>query len=121
MIGIDDLPTLLARMLTTDAELILDRCNALIVGRIAGVKRDPAHGVLSGSNLHFDSAISAAVKRHVFIGVRPHSILACVAPGARQSPGQTNQVDKIVAKQPVPIVAMVRCRWRRPAAWPARE
>jgi hypothetical protein len=65
----DDLPTFPARMLTTDTELVLDRRHTLIVSRTAGVKRNLEHGVLSGSGIHIDSAISAAVKMHVFTGV----------------------------------------------------
>src|SRR5258708_29615751 len=68
MIGTDNLPILPARMLTRDAELVLDRDHTLIVGRIAGVKRNLEHDVLSGSGLHIDSAICAAVKMHVFTG-----------------------------------------------------
>lgn len=62
MKGIDDLPSLPACMLTTDAELVLDRRHALVVGRTAGVKHNLEHDVLSGSGLHIDSAISAAVR-----------------------------------------------------------
>src|SRR5260370_634204 len=74
MIGIDDLPTLLARMFSTDAELVLDRRHALVVGRVAGVKRNLEHDVLSGSGLHIDSTNSAAVKIHVRSGVRRHRL-----------------------------------------------
>jgi hypothetical protein len=61
-------------------------------------------------------SIFAAVKMHVFTGVRPHSLPARFAPGVRASPVQTSQVDEIVAEEPVPIVAVVRHHWRRPAA-----
>ncbi len=47
VIGIDDLPTLPARMLTTDTELVLDLHHALIVGRVAGVERNLGHGLVS--------------------------------------------------------------------------
>jgi hypothetical protein len=66
LISINDLPMLLASMLVTDAELILDRGYALVVGRIASVKRNLGHDVLSGSGHHIDSTISAAVKMLVF-------------------------------------------------------
>jgi hypothetical protein len=76
MIGIDDLPTLLASMLTTDTELSLDRRHALVVGRMAGVQCNLEHDILAGSGPHIDSTISAAIKLHVFTGVRPHSLPA---------------------------------------------
>ena len=51
MIGIDDLPSLPARMLATNAELVLDRRDPLVIGGVAGVNRGLQHGVFSGSVL----------------------------------------------------------------------
>ena len=47
MVGADDFPLLPRRMLAADAELVLDRGDALIVGRIAGVEGNPGHRVVS--------------------------------------------------------------------------
>src|SRR5271166_5532080 len=47
MVGADDFPLFPRRMLPADTELVLDRGGALIVGRIAGVERNPGHGLIS--------------------------------------------------------------------------
>ena len=44
-VGADDLPAFALRLLATEAQLVLDRGVALVVGRIAGVERDAVHGL----------------------------------------------------------------------------
>ena len=47
VIGASDLPSLASGMLPAEAELVLDRPFALVVGRIAGIERDAGHRVIS--------------------------------------------------------------------------
>ena len=47
MIGIDDLPSLPTRMLATNAELVLDRRDPLVIGGVARVNHGLQHGVFS--------------------------------------------------------------------------
>src|SRR5262249_22107861 len=44
LVSSDNLPVLALRLLATDAELVLDGCLALIVGRVSGIKRNTCHG-----------------------------------------------------------------------------
>ncbi len=57
----------------------------------------------------------------VFTGARSHSVHTRFAPGVWPSPVQTGQVEETVAEEPVPIVAVARCHWRRPEAGLALE
>jgi hypothetical protein len=85
MIGTDDLPTLPARMLTTDAELVLDGHHALIVGRVAGVKRNLVHGLVSRLGLTSIRQF-APISRHKLIERSSHSVPANAAPGTWMLP-----------------------------------
>jgi hypothetical protein len=78
LIGIDDLPTLLARMLTTDAQLVLDGHHALIVRRVAGVKRNLWHGLVSRLGLTSIQPFTP-ISRHKLIERPPDAVAADVS------------------------------------------
>jgi hypothetical protein len=128
MIGIDDLPTLPARMLTTDAQLVLDGHHALIVRRVAGVKRNLWHGLVSRLSLTSIQPFTP-ISRHKLIE-RPKMLSLSTYPAnltdtcsSRSHRMKMSLVGECQVQTPEvasakPTVAVVYCHWRRPGGLP---
>ena len=102
MVGADDFPLLPRRMLPADAELILDRGDALIVGGIAGVERNPGHRVVSCAS------VFVSPRRAIVVGgFQPLELLPRHLPADQSGDPQYRRVDPSPC---LSIAVVVRCR-----------
>lgn len=111
MVRADDFPLLARRMFAADAELVVDRGDALIVGGIAGVERNPGHRVISWRS------VLAPLRRVIVVrGLQPLERISRYLPADQAGDRQHRCVDP---GPRVPVAVVVRRRGGPPSsrAW----